>query len=337
MQKLLDRMAALESAMQEAQRERDAAARHLNRWRGLAAVLALLVVVGLAPQAGHAQLTIDQRVAALEAKLKFLTTSGTSMLITGANLVIRNGGGGTGTTNGLGNLILGYNEMRPLNPNGTNPNLRTGSHNLVLGARNNYSSYSGMVAGDTNAIRAAFASVIGGYQNTASGYAAMVSGGQANTASSTYASVSGGLSNIASSTHTSVSGGYQNTARSAYASVSGGFQNIASGNSASVSGGRGNTAGFSFASVSGGEFNTASGTGSSVSGGGSNSATGGDASVSGGYLNLASGLTASVSGGAANGAGGDYSSVSGGSNITQPNGVGWSGGGNSDAGFFHLP
>src|SRR5262249_25077879 len=62
MEKLLDRVAALESALQEMRDERRATERHLNRWRGVAAVLALLVGVGLAPQAGHATLTLDQRV-----------------------------------------------------------------------------------------------------------------------------------------------------------------------------------------------------------------------------------------------------------------------------------
>src|SRR5262249_14490995 len=111
---LLERVTALESAIEKMQGERKATKRRLNRWRALAAVLALLVVAGLAPQAGHAQLTLDQRVAVLEAKLRFLTTSGTSMIINGANLFIRNGKGGTNTANGLGNLIIGYNELRPL-------------------------------------------------------------------------------------------------------------------------------------------------------------------------------------------------------------------------------
>ena len=65
METLQDRVAALESAMHAMQSERQTAERRANRWRGLAAVLALLVGVGLAPKAGHAQLTLDQRVAAL--------------------------------------------------------------------------------------------------------------------------------------------------------------------------------------------------------------------------------------------------------------------------------
>src|SRR5262249_38166740 len=59
MEKLLERVAALESAVQVMQSERQATKRRLNRWRGLSAVLGLLVLVGLAPRAGHAALTLD--------------------------------------------------------------------------------------------------------------------------------------------------------------------------------------------------------------------------------------------------------------------------------------
>ena len=258
MEKLLERVAALEGAMQEMEgkqraaeervaamsRERQTAQRQLNRWRGVAAVLALLVVVGLAPQASHAQLTLDQRVAALEAKLKYLETGPNTMVISGANLFIHNGTNTTGIANGLGNLILGFNEPRPLNANGTNPNVRTGSHNLVLGVRNNYRSYGGIVAGDSNEISGGVASVIGGRGNTASSYADAVSGGFGNTASGGYASVSGGR---------------YNAATGIFSSVSGGESNLASGWGSSVSGGYGNTASSGFASVSGGFARSAPG------------------------------------------------------------------------------
>jgi len=135
MEKLLERVTALESAMQGMEGRQEAAERRANRWRAVAAVLALLGMAGLAPQAGYAQLTLDQRVAALEAKLRFLTTTGTSMVISGANLFLRNGTGATASVNGLGNLIIGYNELRPRDSSGNDPNVRTGSHNLVLGSR----------------------------------------------------------------------------------------------------------------------------------------------------------------------------------------------------------
>ena len=40
--------------------------------------------------------------------------------------------------------------------------VRTGSHNLVLGDENNYSSYGGQVAGSDNTISNGYASVSGG-------------------------------------------------------------------------------------------------------------------------------------------------------------------------------
>ena len=54
---------------------------------------------------------LENRIAAIEALLKNVTRNGNDIYVTGANLHIRNGNGGTGTTpNGLGNLIIGYNE-----------------------------------------------------------------------------------------------------------------------------------------------------------------------------------------------------------------------------------
>ena len=61
---------------------------------------------------------------------------------TGANLYVNSGSGATdGPVNGLGNVIIGYNEFR-----GTGDD-RTGSHNLVVGSKNNFSSYGGIVGG----------------------------------------------------------------------------------------------------------------------------------------------------------------------------------------------
>ena len=169
------------------------------------------------------------------------TVSGTDVTLTGYNLHIVNGLSSTGTLNGLGNLIIGYNALR-VDPK--SPDVRTGSHNLILGDQNNYSSFGGLVAGFYNAI---------------SGQYASVSGGQGSTASGQYASVSGGYANTASNNYSSISGGTVNRASGQYASVSGGVYNTASGDNASVSGGRGNTASGQGASVSGGDQNVQSG------------------------------------------------------------------------------
>jgi hypothetical protein len=101
---------------------------------------------------------------------------------------------------------------------------RAGSHNLVLGRFNQFSrtAFGGLVAGETNLISNAVATVTGGNLNAATGPDAAVTGGQANTASGWGTSVSGGNGNTASGLFDSVSGGFINTASGGYASVSGG-------------------------------------------------------------------------------------------------------------------
>jgi len=147
------------------------------------------------------------------------------VVFTGANVHIRSGFGSTddgGDLSGLGNLIVGYNGPRALN-------VRSGSHNIVLGDLQNFSAFGGLVAGRQNTIEGEYATVTGGHGNYASDYAAHVSGGWVNRASFAYTSVSGGVLNEASGWYSSVSGGYGNTASGDYSSVSGG-------NSISISG-----------------------------------------------------------------------------------------------------
>ena len=62
-------------------------------------------------------------------------------------------------------------------------NIRTGSHNVVVGKRHNFSRFGGLVVGFFNTISGDFAVVSGGVDNTASGDFAAVSGGSTNTAS----------------------------------------------------------------------------------------------------------------------------------------------------------
>ena len=145
---------------------------------------------------------LEARIAALEAKLNGLTRSGNDFIITNANLYIQSGSGYTyGTINGKGNLIIGYNESR-----GGLSDVRTGSHNLIVGNQQNYSSYGGLVVGQINTISAPYSSVSGGYLNTASGEGSSVSGGSTNTASSWYSSVSGGHQRSAGDTYGWVAG-----------------------------------------------------------------------------------------------------------------------------------
>lgn len=169
--------------------------------------------------------TLQVKVTTLQQTLKGVTRKGNDIHITGANLHIESGSGRTdGPINGLGNLIIGYNEPR-------GGDIRTGSHNLILGSQNNYALYGGIVAGFHNSIFGEYASITGGGFNTASGVLASVSGGGNNAASGdNFASISGGDHNTASGNDASVSGGYNNTASWYASSVSGGANRIVAGN-----------------------------------------------------------------------------------------------------------
>jgi hypothetical protein len=276
---------------------------------------------------------LEVRIVQLETQLAQVTallanvTRGTvngqdTIRFSNMNVQVVDGSGDTsGAVNGRGNLIVGYNELRG------SGDVRTGSHNIVVGTYQNYSSYGGLVAGYRNAVSAGYASVSGGADNTASGSNASVSGGLNNTASAYCGSVSGGDNNTASGRAAGVSGGRYNEASGDYSFVGGGgYTGTADGNQAfghytAILGGRSNITGdpdltdhtfAQSATIGGGEYNTASGSRSSVSGGFSNTASNWGASVSGGEYNTASGLNASVSGGRYNVASGDYSFVGGG-------------------------
>ena len=282
-----------------------------------AAEIAALTAALEAETANRAQAddALQGQVDPLEATLAPFSTverpsGGYDVYLTEANLHLRNGLGATNgypadagssdpactQTNGLGNLIVGYNEAIGYRWDGIGGEWvewseadRAGSHNIILGINNGYPSFAGLVAGRGNYISGPHASVSGGYLGTASGFVASVSGGWMNTASGNYASVTGGDVNTASGTYASVSGGARNTASGSRASVTCGSENTASGLIASVSGGNNNTASGLIASVSGGRGNTASAAHTSVSGGNNNAASGLFASVSGGLGRSASG------------------------------------------------
>jgi hypothetical protein len=207
--------------------------RRLRWWRGIACGVVMLALLSLALPSGKAADApgrgMAERMATMEKKLAAMDfdDAANEVVITGANLRIVNGLGITDTTNGVGNLIVGYNESRegsmecrtaPTSCQDT----RTGSHNIVVGQLHNFSSFGGLMAGRFNEISGQFASVSGGSFNTASGLDSSVSGGRLNTASAETATVSGGFRNTASGSGSSVSGGENNTASGDESSVSGG-------------------------------------------------------------------------------------------------------------------
>jgi hypothetical protein len=282
---------------------------------------------------------IQSDYASWKAIFAGVTRDGNTLTFSRMNLQVVSGSNATyGTTNGLGNLIIGYNERR-----GDGKDNTTGSHNLVLGTQNNYSSYGGIVTGYWNEI--GLCALAGGENNTASGNFSSVLTGVNNTASASGAIVSGGNQNTASGVSSSILGGQYNTASGNYSSVAGGggtdsngkpagntaFGNLSAilggqlnwtgdmdrlnpafGQASTISGGNNNMAYGKWSSVSGGDSNWAAGTSSSISGGSSSQAEGDESSVSGGENNYAGGSYSSVSGGIYNTARGGHSFVSGG-------------------------
>jgi hypothetical protein len=201
MDHLQTRLEALEQQVQTLTQQTRRANRRLHWWRGLACgvvVLAGLTWTLLSSKAVDAQSeTLANRLSApqdvletLEGILRHVKVVTTpdglkEVLITGANLHIVNGLGSTSCTdeggneipdcpNGLGNLIVGYNEPRN---DPESPDVCTGSHNVVVGQRHNFSRFGGVVVGDLNTISGGFASVSAGDGNEASGGRSSVSGG----------------------------------------------------------------------------------------------------------------------------------------------------------------
>jgi hypothetical protein len=132
----------------------------------------------------------DSLTAPLADKLTHFSRNGNEIFITGANLNIRNGTGYTyQQINGLGNLIIGYNELRT----GANTvNTRSGSHNLILGFNQNYSQAGALMLGAANSSTGHFASVLGGTGNISGGLYAVVVGGYDNQATGNWSTVLGG-------------------------------------------------------------------------------------------------------------------------------------------------
>jgi len=210
-------MDPLQTRLEALEQQMDTVNRRLRWWRGRAGGLIVLAVLTWALPSGTAQEEartgsdpdVDQRLAALEQLLRDVSSASAAherpelvirrnVRIIG-NLQIVNGLGQTDCgpeeepipdcPNGLGNLIVGYKEPRGEE---FSENIRTGSHNVVVGREHNFSRFGGIVIGLRNAISGDFASVSGGQENTASGPFAAVSGGGANTASGNASSVSGG-------------------------------------------------------------------------------------------------------------------------------------------------
>lgn len=213
---------------------------------------------GLAAVESNSVLQLDGLVYVDQTTINNL--KGPHVIFEGANVHVRSGYGSTdeeflvtGTLTGLGNFIVGYNEL--YNGWGT----RSGSHNLVVGPFHSYSSYGGMVAGSRNTISGRQSSVVGGYLNAATEVYTSVTGGGFNTASMNLATVTGGSSNEAKGGYSSVGGGQANIAEGFHTYIGGGAGNLAGGNFCVISGGYNNYTLADRATVGGGSGRSATG------------------------------------------------------------------------------
>jgi hypothetical protein len=122
---------------------------------------------------------------------------GPNITFSGVNIHIVNGMGQTQLVNGLGNLILGYDEFQPL---ALQPYDRQGSHNIVIGRFHDWYKYAFgcLMAGSWN-----WASnegcFVAGYQSEAAGLNSSVLGGSNNVINTgNYSVILGGQNNLES-------------------------------------------------------------------------------------------------------------------------------------------
>ncbi len=208
------------------------------------------------------------------------------------NVYIQDGEGRTApasTPNGLGNLIIGYNEG--------GANEQFGCHNLILGVDNSYTSYGGIVDGMDNSISGPCASVLGGEQNNNLGHNCVIVSGTHNSINGQSSAILSGDDNLVMSAESAIVSGTGNEVTAPYACVVGGAQNAALGQWSTVSAGTQNGAMQAYSWIGGGENNHSEGVGSAVSGGSSNVAQGDYSSITGGSSNLVTGLNSTISGG----------------------------------------
>lgn len=147
---------------------------------------------------------LQQRVLALEAQIARLnrllagiSRKGGNLTMEGMNVILTNGSGTTDTTNGTGNLIVGYNAADAV----------TGSHNIVVGNGNQCGAYGAVVSGEDHRIRGRYPAAVGGRKNTVTGNFAFAAGGEGNKADGKLSAVIGGKKNHAGGEMAIISGG----------------------------------------------------------------------------------------------------------------------------------
>ncbi len=223
----------------------------------------------------------------------------------------------TGTTNGLGNLLIGYGEASG------------GSHAVQLGS-SWAGSFGTLAAGQGNYVQSPYAAAVGGHESIVNrpgsviaggsegetlGENAVLTGGHQNWAGGESAVVLGGRGGLAYADRCVLGGGWRNTIHpgglDAY--IAGGQDGQISGRGAAVAGGYLSNATATVGFVGGGHGNAAGGAGgTTVIGGYQNFAFEDYSTVVGGQTNTAYGVYGVVVGGVNNTVGGTYCVVVGG-------------------------
>lgn len=158
-----------------------------------------------------------------------------SVAFDGVNVHVRSGSGSTSSSvNGRGNLIVGYDE-------GVSGD-KTGSHNIVMGTNNSYSSYGGLVGGNGNTISGNYTSVLGGTGNTADGTNSVVVAGSGNETTGTNSAILAGASGEAGGNQSAIIAGWENETSGSWSAVVAGSGNEAAAMDSVVVGGLDNTA-----------------------------------------------------------------------------------------------
>lgn len=231
-------------------------------------ILILLTIASVRAQTPAQFKAIQSRVAALQQQVialqqnnalklaPFVTVnpnpeanvSGPNITFHGANIHIVNGMNATQLINGLGNLIIGYDEDPSQSPSFNFPTQvalpfsgqvvalqsgdRGGSHNLVIGRWHKFTrtAFGGLLAGELNEIQNEADSITGGLLNVThpAGQWATITGGAMNTTGAGQLStiLGGEFNGTGGATFCTVVGGYSNHAQGYYAVTLGGQNNI---------------------------------------------------------------------------------------------------------------
>ena len=139
-----------------------------------------------------------------------IVVDNTEVLFSGCNLRVVNGAGSTQALNGKGNLAIGYNTADATD-------LRTGSHNLVIGDQHSYASTASLVSGFDNVITGTAGALVAGQGNRVASSFSGIVGGKLNATTGVHAGVVGGRRLTASGRSSFLGGGDANESSADYA------------------------------------------------------------------------------------------------------------------------